>query len=73
MTLLAISNLVTISEKNTTKDNQKKKSRLTKDDEKKRFLCANIDFFCFVAFISTFKRNYLHIDLFIMIARDIHI
>lgn len=44
MTLLAISNLVTISEKNTTKDNQKK-SRLTKDDEKKRFLCANIDFF----------------------------
>lgn len=45
MTLLAISNLVTISEKNTTKDNQKKKSRLTKDDEKKRFLCANIDFF----------------------------
>lgn len=51
MTLLAISNLVTISEENTTKDNQKKKSRLTKDDEKKRFLCANIDFFCFVAFI----------------------
>lgn len=50
MTLLAISNLVTISEKNTTKDNQKK-SRLTKDDEKKRFLCANIDFF-FVLWLS---------------------
>lgn len=51
MTLLAISNLVTISEKNTTKDNQKKISLDEDDEKKRRFLCANIDFFCFVAFI----------------------
>lgn len=52
MTLLAISNLVTISEKNTTKDNQKKKkSRLTKDDEKKKISLCKYRFF-FVLWLS---------------------
>lgn len=50
MTLLAISNLVTISEKNTTKDNQKK-SRLTKDDEKKKISLCKYRFF-FVLWLS---------------------
>lgn len=41
VTLLAISNLVTISEKNTTKDNQKKIS-LDEDDEKKEDFSVQI-------------------------------
>lgn len=41
VTLLTISNLVIISEKNTTKE--KKKTRFTKDDKKKEIF-ANIDF-----------------------------
>lgn len=67
VTLLTISNLVIISEKNTTKDNKKKTLALRKMILKKEF-CAKYRFL-FTAFIWTFKRNYLHIDLFIMISR----
>lgn len=54
MTLLAISNLVTISEKNTTKDNQKKISLDEDDEKKKKISLCKYRFFLFCGFHLNF-------------------